>query len=343
MTAKFDFISKINKETYNTIYGIEQTFSSYETFVTMLRNRHDAYYIRKEELEEFVLFGALRLDTCGNVWKLEKRVRVPKVVTIDDFRHIESSMSTYMWSPPHFSTNCFHCQKNWSIETQDFLECHFVDETIELDSGLYIGLSIIELNEILKQKTDGRYYLNYDEKEKNIIIEKGQKIFCRVRRYFHKDCMEQHVQQQANQIFEIGGKDYNRFWNLAGDVFCDYFIEMELKLVGIPVETVGLGNTEVPFTKFGFIEQGPFIFKRAWYYWVVNGPVPLDVANDLYADPVGAKDVRVVGHCGCPAPEQWTTDIDGEKYIMSYHIDSLPGLKLFVNKIKEIKHETISN
>lgn len=47
---------------------------------------------------------------------------------------------------------------------------------------------------------------------------------------------------------------------------------------------------------------GAFTFRRAWSYWIVSGPMPLDVARRLYADPVGATDIRVNGHCGCPAP-----------------------------------------
>lgn len=39
------------------------------------------------------------------------------------------------------------------------------------------------------------------------------------------------------------------------------------------------------------------------YYWCVKGLVPLSKALKLFADPVGKRDIRVHGHCGCPAPE----------------------------------------
>jgi len=45
-----------------------------------------------------------------------------------------------------------------------------------------------------------------------------------------------------------------------------------------------------------------FKFTRFWYYWVVEGPMPLEAARRIHADPVGAKGVRVAGHCGCPPP-----------------------------------------
>lgn len=31
--------------------------------------------------------------------------------------------------------------------------------------------------------------------------------------------------------------------------------------------------------------------------------MPLEIAKELFQDPVGREDVRVAGHCGCPAPE----------------------------------------
>ncbi len=53
---------------------------------------------------------------------------------------------------------------------------------------------------------------------------------------------------------------------------------------------------------------GPFTFSHSGRgYWIVTGPVPLRVAEELYKDPA-ANHIRVAGHCGCPPPEPpWTT------------------------------------
>ena len=53
---------------------------------------------------------------------------------------------------------------------------------------------------------------------------------------------------------------------------------------------------------------GPFEFTHGHsYYWIVKGPVPLTVAQAIYADPV-ADQIRVAGHCDCPPPEDpWIT------------------------------------
>lgn len=94
--------------------------------------------------------------------------------------------------------------------------------------------------------------------------------------------------------------------NLAGKKDCDRVIERELVRCGIEVVRGARPTTEVPASVTGRL--GEFTFRRAWYYYVVHGLVPLAVAKELYADPVGKDDVRVDGHCGCPAPEDpWLT------------------------------------
>jgi hypothetical protein len=89
--------------------------------------------------------------------------------------------------------------------------------------------------------------------------------------------------------------------NLAGVAECDRDIRRELTRVMVPIVDIAPTRHEVPSLLNGRL--GPFRFSRAWYYWCVNGPLPQTIAKELYADPVGAEDVRVAGHCSCPAPE----------------------------------------
>ncbi len=122
--------------------------------------------------------------------------------------------------------------------------------------------------------------------------------------------------------------------NLAGDENCDEFIARELSRSRINAVQGKRSCREVPASITG--KLGPFTFTRAWYYWMVSGPTPLAVAKELYADPVGRADVRVEGHCGCPAPEKpWTIRKDGEEFVMSYHIDTEVGLRLFTDTIRK--------
>lgn len=116
--------------------------------------------------------------------------------------------------------------------------------------------------------------------------------------------------------------------NLAGDKDCDVIIIGELSIAGIPFIRVPIGNTEVPYTCVGRL--GPYEFRRAWYYWVVKGPVPLVVAEEMYKNPIGAKDVRVAGHCGCPPPIEWADWITPEgKVVIS--IKEYQGFKKYID------------
>ncbi len=93
--------------------------------------------------------------------------------------------------------------------------------------------------------------------------------------------------------------------NLAGDKDCDIQIEQELTRSRIDIVRGEKSECEVSASITGRL--GAFTFQRAWYYWIVNGNMPLDVALELYKDPVGKTDVRVSGHCMCPSPEEWIT------------------------------------
>lgn len=97
--------------------------------------------------------------------------------------------------------------------------------------------------------------------------------------------------------------------NLAGNRECDPIIRRELTKAGVDiVELPAPMNSEVSASVIGLLPG--FRFHRAWYYWVVQGQVPLDVARKLYEDPNGKEDVRVAGHAGCPPPEEWAEHYD---------------------------------
>ena len=118
--------------------------------------------------------------------------------------------------------------------------------------------------------------------------------------------------------------------NLAGDDNCDETIKSELTIAEISVEKnpKGRNSGEVPYLFMGRL--GPFTFRRAWYYWMVKGPMPLEAAEEMYKHEDGRKDVRVAGHCGCPLPAEWA---DGD-FVNSYHIDTQEGLDLFARTVR---------
>ena len=164
--------------------------------------------------------------------------------------------------------------------------------------------------------------------------------------------------------------------NLAGNKECDKMIIRELGEAGITVFHGINSRGEVPYSAIGVLGEWydakkiekkvqafpplkkliqaddmkryfKYTFVRAWYYWVATGPIPLSVARLLYNNPVGKKNIRVAGHCGCPPPDKekdgvllWAGPYEGPydeegAAVYTYHIDSQEGLNLFIGTIKE--------
>jgi len=68
--------------------------------------------------------------------------------------------------------------------------------------------------------------------------------------------------------------------NLAGKRDCDLYITKELNKASIPIVAMDLRKAEVSASVGGRL--GSFVFDRRWYYWAVNGLVPLYVAKKMY-------------------------------------------------------------
>lgn len=93
--------------------------------------------------------------------------------------------------------------------------------------------------------------------------------------------------------------------NLAGKTIeeTDKIIEWELERCLIPIVRGKPSTGEVQTHLIGKWKN--FTFTRAWSYWIVLGKVPIEIARKMYANKVGKTDIRVVGHCGCPPPDEW--------------------------------------
>lgn len=104
--------------------------------------------------------------------------------------------------------------------------------------------------------------------------------------------------------------------NLAGVQECDRYMRHELERARIEVvEETERCPGEVPYSITGKLKG--WTFRRAWYYWIAQGQLPLDVAQELWADPVGRSDVRAGGYAGGTAPETQAAyfDADGTRLI----------------------------
>lgn len=118
----------------------------------------------------------------------------------------------------------------------------------------------------------------------------------------------------------------------------DAYIEDELTEANIPIVPISGSppEYEVKYSIYGLYNSNKhsssflsssFVFKRAWYYWIAEGPVPLPIAEEIYKEMPG--DVRAGGDAGCRAPETWTKG----DFVDVYHIDTQDGLNYFAEKI----------
>lgn len=134
-----------------------------------------------------------------------------------------------------------------------------------------------------------------------------------------------------------------RFPNKAGDhADTDDVLRAELKAAGIPTlqehdgrdpsflaDIIRRGSGEVKTSVQGHLYG--WTFKRAWYYWTVDGPgLDVEAAEELHER--FGQEVRVAGHCGCPTPREWYKGFA----VTNYHIDTAEGLKALADVIRRI-------
>lgn len=137
------------------------------------------------------------------------------------------------------------------------------------------------------------------------------------------------------------------FPNKAGDhADTDDILRAELKAAGIPTvqEDAGKGpvyladmlrrsSGEVKTSVVGVLHG--WTFKRAWCYWMCEGPGIEIVAAERLQEKYGTV-VRAAGDCGCRGPRFWFNGLA----CGSYHVDSQEGLKALADTIKSLVSES---
>ncbi len=123
------------------------------------------------------------------------------------------------------------------------------------------------------------------------------------------------------------------FPNKAGDHSdTDDVLRAELEKAGIEVESHNWfrrSSGEVKTSIMGHLHG--WVFKRASYYWVAEGPgIELEAAEQLYE--AHGRSVRVAGHCGCSSPREWFHGLA----CGSYHVDDQEDLNALAESIREL-------
>jgi hypothetical protein len=153
--------------------------------------------------------------------------------------------------------------------------------------------------------------------------------------------------------------------HLTGLENCDSTVKLELEEAGIEIVDIGRMSRDGGVSIIG--KYNNFIFKRASYYWIAEGYMPLKNADYIY-DKFRHLMVRVNGNHENTKPIDWCqpkgfdklieepfkdyfvrkliTVTEFEKiceeikskydnFVKNYHIDTQEGLNMFVRVIKE--------
>lgn len=390
---------------------IERHLCSLSGLHMVLNARCNAWYQFEERLSEYYVLGRFWLDSCGNCMKAigyvpkEEFPDMPDVLTKDEFEFWrllgnERMVSFRMSDIPDNHIECPFCGKSWELHN-----CHDTvriasTEVYPLDE--FAGKTLGEVKAAYAARTDAKYFMQsdaiirndrfidlsskYPDSDKDwergmvmnergwmserdgisdeYVVQVGDEGFFNKWKFYHSQC---HLDSVAASTDFLGNDGH--FKNLAGAAYADIVIEKELVDAGIDIIKGGRTLSEVPYTLTGKLGNSAFI--RAWTYWMVECMVPLTVAQEMYANEVGAKFVRVAGHCGCPPPKEWATyygadgkilspvsekpaegkvldwcigeggyrfvddpSAEGEEFVTSYHIDTMQGLKLFVETLR---------
>ncbi len=126
------------------------------------------------------------------------------------------------------------------------------------------------------------------------------------------------------------------FPNYAGRADVDDKVEAELKASGITVirfpELLRDSHPEMRTVIHG--ELHCWVFKRAWRYWIAEGPgIPIGHAMKLQESHGGQA--RANGDCGCQGPLHWNKGFGTG----SYHVDSQEGLDALVKTLNTVVEE----
>ncbi len=115
----------------------------------------------------------------------------------------------------------------------------------------------------------------------------------------------------------------------------DDWLEGELKAAGITAGRMAESMRERSGGEPKSVVIGTlhgWSFRRAWYYWMVEGPgIPVDDAERLHEK--HGTSVRVHGHCGCPSPREYCQGFP----TTGYHVDNQEGLNALADMIREVK------
>lgn len=159
---------------YDSPTGITNHLGSLDEFHKLLNERRQAGYDRRERLQEYVVLGLFRLDTCGNcmrIWDAEKFAHcLPVCMAWGDFcsladQYLDRGIRSSPAAVPTSQVYCAYCKTHWNVNN-----CHDVtttssDELIDLAS--YVGKTFEDVTKVYESRQDAIYYTRTDKAIQN--------------------------------------------------------------------------------------------------------------------------------------------------------------------------------
>jgi hypothetical protein len=162
---------------YDTKEGIETYLTDLEGLNRLIKDRHDAGYLRKERLHDWVVLGHWHTDTCGNFGDCTfqddrykpmeidpEKFTLPPVVPREDVYklfHVHSMVTsgTRCCVPP-VRVQCTECGERWTVKNAH--DATYRSETAPVDLAPFVGRTYKDLRDFLKLKTDADWFPDWE-------------------------------------------------------------------------------------------------------------------------------------------------------------------------------------
>lgn len=159
---------------YDTMEGIKSFLIDLDGLNKLKQLRNEAYYIRKEKLNEYIVLGRFLLGAGGNFSILIKEgtrhtipaedIRdIPSVISYESvFKYLkpDSSICSTSYSLPPTYAKCSICDEPWSIK-----DCHETiqsDTNIHYDLNKFVGQKLGDINELPEYIHRFKHYISHD-------------------------------------------------------------------------------------------------------------------------------------------------------------------------------------
>lgn len=204
---------------YDTLEGIKGYLNNLTGLNKLKSERSEAYYSRKEKLNNFIVLGRYSLDTCGNFSKIvnddgynivpiQAIPNCPDVMTWEQMNAKiggEASIcSTISDLPPDY-VKCSICEIPWAISNA--YDCISKHNTEVIDASPFIGAKLSNITKIPKYIDVTPHRVSHDTVrpktlskgselvDKDYIIKDGDSIFVSVCNYKHTECDQLNIIQ----------------------------------------------------------------------------------------------------------------------------------------------------